>query len=87
MKHAKIRKWGNSLAVRIPKTLVKELDIKEGSGIFFGGDRNGITIRRVNPARGTVAGIWKQFLIPTGKKRKERVSENIDTILYGAHPR
>lgn len=87
MKHAKIRKWGNSLAVRIPKTLVKELDLREGSGILVGGDRTGITIRRMNPSRGTAAGIWKNFLIPTGKKRKERVSETIDAILYGAHPR
>lgn len=28
-----ISKWGNSLAVRLPKHLIKELDLKEGDNI------------------------------------------------------
>lgn len=84
MKYAKIRKWGNSLAVRIPKTLVKELDLREGSGILVGREKNGISIKRTTDSRKTASEIWKKFLIPTGKKKKERVSDNIDHILYGA---
>lgn len=30
---AKIQKWGNSLGVRIPKQLVKNINLKEGSSV------------------------------------------------------
>jgi antitoxin MazE len=30
---SKLQKWGNSLAVRIPKSLVEEADIKQGSDL------------------------------------------------------
>ena len=29
--HARFSKWGNSVVLRIPDTLVKELDVAEGS--------------------------------------------------------
>ena len=29
--HIRVRKWGNSLAVRIPKPLVKDAEVKEGT--------------------------------------------------------
>ncbi len=84
MKHAKIQKWGNSLAMRIPKTLVKELNLREGSGVLIGRENGGIFVKRSDKITGTMMQIWKRFLIPTGKKRKEHISENIDHFLYGA---
>lgn len=30
---AMIARWGNSLAIRIPQSLAKELDLTEGSGV------------------------------------------------------
>ncbi len=30
MEHFKVAKWGNSLAVRLPRKLVKEMGLKEG---------------------------------------------------------
>jgi antitoxin MazE len=29
--HAQIQKWGNSLGIRIPKTIAKKLSFKEGA--------------------------------------------------------
>ena len=40
----KIKKWGNSLAIRIPQVAVKEMKIKEGVPVDFNFDENKITI-------------------------------------------
>jgi antitoxin MazE len=47
----KIRKWGNSLGLRIPKAFVQEAGIEEGSrvDISIQGDR--LVIQKVHPAR------------------------------------
>ena len=37
----KIAKWGNSLAVRLPRTLVEALDLKEGDDVEITGGRDG----------------------------------------------
>jgi antitoxin MazE len=29
--HVRVRKWGNSLAVRIPKPLAEDVEVKEGT--------------------------------------------------------
>jgi antitoxin MazE len=29
--HVRVRKWGNSLAVRIPKSLAEDVEVKEGT--------------------------------------------------------
>jgi antitoxin MazE len=29
--HVRVQKWGNSLAVRIPKTLAEDADVKDGT--------------------------------------------------------
>jgi antitoxin MazE len=38
----KVSKWGNSLAVRLPKALVEKLDLKEGSQLSVVAARNGV---------------------------------------------
>ena len=40
----KISKWGNGLAVRIPKHLAKKFKLKEGSRIDLEGNKDHITI-------------------------------------------
>ncbi|HJY64754.1 MAG TPA: AbrB/MazE/SpoVT family DNA-binding domain-containing protein [Ignavibacteria bacterium] len=40
----KIQKWGNSLAVRIPKSYAKEINLKEGIQIDLRLDENKIII-------------------------------------------
>ena len=39
-----IKKWGNSLAIRIPKSFAKEVEIKEGSRVDISIDEKKIVI-------------------------------------------
>mgnify|MGYP001597695078 CR=1 FL=1 len=75
-----IQKWGNSLAVRIPKELIRRLALKEGSGVVVREEREAIIIR---PQRLTDKDDWGRFVIPT-KRRKENVSGLLDALVYGA---
>ena len=45
----KIDRWGNSLAVRLPKALAERADLREGDHVEMEADRRSITIRRVRP--------------------------------------
>ena len=79
----KIKKWGNSLAVRIPKYLAERIALKEGSDVVVHKEREAIIIRRQEPrGSGTSKNDWRQYIIPL-KRKKENVSGVIDTILYG----
>ncbi|MBI3420737.1 MAG: AbrB/MazE/SpoVT family DNA-binding domain-containing protein [Candidatus Sungbacteria bacterium] len=80
----KLKKWGNSLAVRLPKDMTRHLALKEGSSILVRQDKDAIIIRRQEPQDHRLIGKndWKQFLIPA-KRKKENVSRAVDTALYG----
>lgn len=79
-----IQKWGNSLAVRIPKGVIRRLALKEGSDVVMREDRDTIVIhRRATQDRPTGKSDWKRYLIPK-RHKKENVSGSIDQILYGA---
>ncbi|MCB1363570.1 MAG: AbrB/MazE/SpoVT family DNA-binding domain-containing protein [Rhodobacteraceae bacterium] len=41
-----IAKWGNSLAVRLPADLVRELGLKEGDSIELRADARGLAVAR-----------------------------------------
>ena len=43
--HAQIRKWGNSLAVRIPGVYAKDLDLQEGMKVDVSVVEGGILLR------------------------------------------
>lgn len=80
----KVQKWGNSLAVRIPKEMIRRLALKEGSDVLVREDKDMITIRRQEPQDRLIRkNDWKQYLIPVSHK-KENISGTIDKILYGA---
>lgn len=79
-----IQKWGNSLAVRIPKETARRLALKEGSGVVVREDRDMIVIRKQEPQSHLIRkNDWKRFLIPL-KHKKENISGSIDRIVYGA---
>ena len=83
----KLQKWGNSFAVRIPKELVQKLRLREGSAVEVREETSRIVIRRIPDEGGALErDAWKRFVIPT-KRKKEKVSENIDHILYGVSSR
>ncbi len=41
-----ITKWGNSLGVRIPKSMSQELGMQEGEAVELSLNKNGIVIRK-----------------------------------------
>ena len=80
----KVQRWGNSLAVRLPKEMIRHLALKKGSGVVMRHDKDVITICRQEPQSQLMGkNDWKRYLIPMSHK-KENVSGAIDTILYGA---
>lgn len=52
-----IAKWGNSLAVRLPAELVRELGLKEGDRIDLIKDDGQIRVRRLARADEVLAGL------------------------------
>lgn len=82
MEQTKVQKWGNSLAVRLPRTITRTLRFREGTPVLIGQDQMTVLIKHVMP-RTPRDKQWKQFIIPT-KKKKQCVSENVDKIVYGA---
>jgi antitoxin MazE len=46
MSEAQIVKWGNSLAVRIPKPVAKAAGVREGDAIVIEADEGHIRVRR-----------------------------------------
>ncbi len=80
----KIQKWGNSLAVRLPKSITKNLHFKEGSTVFITQDNLSVRIKEAKN-QGRTSREWKAFLIPTKKKKGQSISSNVDSIVYGKH--
>ncbi len=46
-----IQKWGNSLGVRLPKSVVEQKSLKEGSRVVVVASATGIHIAAVSPDR------------------------------------
>lgn len=46
MRKTQVVKWGNSLAVRIPKTVADQARMKEGDGVVIKAARGRIELRR-----------------------------------------
>ena len=80
----KIQKWGNSLAVRIPKEIARKLAFKVGSPVTVRESGKELIFSPADQQVKThgVRDIRK-YIIPSGKKEKEDVVGQIDKILYG----
>ena len=57
----KIQKWGNSLAIRIPKELANEIEIKEGSIVSFSLDGQSLSFKREMKPKYTLKELLKGF--------------------------
>ena len=68
----KIQKWGNSLALRIPKSFAKEAGVEEGSAVdlFLDGDR--LVIRPLRNERYQLSDLLSQV-------REDNLHEEIST--------
>jgi antitoxin MazE len=70
----RVQKWGNSLALRIPKSFAAEARVHEGSTVDISVERGGLVVRpKVRPRYGLSELLSKVSLrnvhreIPTGK--------------------
>ena len=52
-----LTKWGDSLAVRIPKTVVDEIDLSEGRQVDLRVAQGNIVIQPVRPREWTIEGL------------------------------
>ena len=53
----KVARWGNSLALRIPKDVVKALDLKEGDDVELARGRRGIEVSRLPSREESIRGL------------------------------
>lgn len=84
MIQAKIQKWGNSYAVRIPKPLADELGLTVGSQVRLEVQPKVIKLGQLRSGKQVGIQNWRDYLIPMKKgQKRENVSEHIDEILYG----
>ncbi len=49
--HTKVRRWGNSLALRIPRSFAAEAEVEAGSLVDISVGRDGLRIRPVRRRR------------------------------------
>ena len=47
--HSRIARWGNSLALRLPKAAVEELHLREGQAVDIALDEGRLVIRSTRP--------------------------------------
>lgn len=62
--HTTVQKWGNSLAVRIPKEYIKEIKLHQGSEVEIKREKNVISISPIRKM--------------TNLKKLEKLLENVD---------
>ncbi|OHA83955.1 MAG: hypothetical protein A2937_00415 [Candidatus Yonathbacteria bacterium RIFCSPLOWO2_01_FULL_47_33b] len=57
----KYQKWGNSLAIRIPKEIAREVNIREGSDASFSVENGVIMLSSPKKPKYTLEGLLKNF--------------------------
>ena len=85
----KVKKWGNSLAFRIPKKIAEMYGLKEGSEILVHPGLDGVSLEPANKSEKadgkSLAELIDGSIIPMkGPKTKKSVVDDIDEIVYGA---
>jgi antitoxin MazE len=68
----KIKKWGNSLGLRIPKSFAKEADIDDGSDVDISLEEDRIVIRSLKRGRYHLSDLLLQV-------REDNLHEEIST--------
>jgi antitoxin MazE len=67
----KVQKWGNSYAIRIPKEIIKELKLREGSSISFSTEDGSMIVTHTKRPEFSLNELLKGF----NKKSKHEVVE------------
>jgi antitoxin MazE len=47
--HTKVQRWGNSLAVRIPKAIADQVGLSQGALVDLGVEAGALSVRPVSP--------------------------------------
>jgi len=66
----KIQKWGNSLAVRLPKSVIEETNLEEGSSVGIIRELNQIIIKHIPPKKQTLTELVRK-ISPSNKHGEE----------------
>ena len=85
----KVKKWGNSLALRIPKKLAEMYGLKEGSKLLVQPGIDGVLLELADKSKKanskSLAELIDGSIIPMkGPKAKKSIVDDIDRIVYGA---
>ena len=67
-----VRKWGNSLGIRIPKSVAEQVRVREGSEVEFGTSGGVLTIRPARKRRYTLAGLLAKAKGPSPHRDLDR---------------
>jgi antitoxin MazE len=68
----RIQRWGNSLALRIPKSFAKDSGVEEGSPVDLSIEGDRLVVQPVRPARYELADLVSQI-------REDNLHEEIPT--------
>lgn len=83
-----IKKWGNSLAVRIPKEIIEKYQLSENTEVQFLETEQRLVLKPLPKKKGNFRDIWQDYVLPwpKGKKKERDLSLRVDEILYGKKP-
>ena len=73
--HTKIRKWGNSLGLRIPRSFAAEAQVEEGATVDLSVENGSLLVRRLRPRTYALGGLLRKVTprnlhgeVQTGKR-------------------
>jgi antitoxin MazE len=71
----KVQKWGNSLGLRIPRSLAAEAQVEEGATVDLAVENGSLRVRRLRPRKYALSELLKKVTprnlhgeVPTGKR-------------------
>ncbi len=69
----RIQKWGNSVGIRIPKTVLKKYALREGSSVLIDDTKSVITIKKNPVAKPSLKNLVDE--ITSANIHKEQMSD------------
>lgn len=69
-----VQKWGNSLGIRIPKSLAEQVHLREGTTVELNAARGVLTIRPKRRRKYTLAQLLARARRPSPHRDLDRVS-------------
>jgi antitoxin MazE len=83
MTTATVSKWGNSLAIRLPKEITTKFNLNNGKLLKLIPQKDSIELK-VLPTKVQKhnKSDWSKYLIQTKSHKKQDISSNIDEFLY-----